>query len=114
MRVSLALLAAAFALPPLTPAQTPAPPISEPDLILFNAVIYTGIGLAEDKPQTVQAMAIGSGKVLAVGPNDQIKRLAGPHTRLRDLNTASTGVYVFPGLNDAHTHLGGAGRTKLN
>jgi hypothetical protein len=109
------LFAAVLALPSFSPAQAAPPPANaEPDLILFNAVLYTGIGLAEDHPQTVQAMAIGGGKVLAVGPNQEIKRLARPHTRLRDLNTASTGVYVFPGFNDAHTHLGSAGQTKLN
>ncbi len=85
-----------------------------PELIVFNAVIYTGVGFAEDKPETVQAMAIGGGKVLAVGANEAILRLAGPKTRLRDLNTAKTGVFLFPGFNDAHTHLGIAGRTKLN
>lgn len=83
-------------------------------MIFFNGVIYTGEGFAEDKPQTVEAMAIGGGKVLATGTTDAIKRLAGPRTVLRDLNSARTGVYVFPGFNDAHTHLGGAGSTMLN
>jgi predicted amidohydrolase YtcJ len=59
-------------------------------------------------------MAIGGGKVLAVGTTEEITRLAGPKTRLRDLNTANTSTYVFPGFNDAHTHLGSAGRTRLN
>jgi len=85
-----------------------------PDVIFFNGVIYTGVGLAEGKPETVQAMAIGGGKVLAVGTNDEITRLAGPDTMLHDVDSASTGAVVFPGFNDAHTHLGGAGRTKLN
>ena len=85
-----------------------------PETIFFNGVIYTGEGLAEDKPQTVQAMAIGGGKVLAIGTNDEVKRLAGTNTRLRDLKTATAGVFAFPGFNDAHTHLGGAGRTRLS
>jgi predicted amidohydrolase YtcJ len=85
-----------------------------PDIIFFNGVIYTGSGFSEDKPETVQAMAIGGGKVIAVGSNKEIKHLAGPATVLRDLNTARTGTFVFPGFNDAHTHLGGAGQTKLN
>jgi hypothetical protein len=49
-----------------------------------------------------------------VGTTEEITRLAGPNTRLKDLNTANTSTYVFPGFNDAHTHLGGAGQTKLN
>jgi predicted amidohydrolase YtcJ len=84
-----------------------------PDLIFYNGVIYTGAGFAEDKPETVEAMAIRGGKILAVGSNQAIMRLAGPYTRKRDLNTRS-GVFVFPGFNDAHTHLGEAGHKKLN
>jgi predicted amidohydrolase YtcJ len=93
---------------------TPAKIAAAPEIIFFNGVIYTGVGLAEDKPETVQAMAIGGGKVIAVGTTEEITRLAGPNTRLKDLDTASTSTFVFPGFNDAHTHLGGAGRTKLN
>jgi predicted amidohydrolase YtcJ len=85
-----------------------------PEVVFFNGIIYTGVGLAEGKPETVQAMAIGGGKVLAVGTNDEITRMAGPDTMLHDVDSASTGAVVFPGFNDAHTHLGGAGRTKLN
>jgi predicted amidohydrolase YtcJ len=129
MRSLSAFLATALvvaSLGPICPAQTPAPKPSSsqrtapaklasvPEIILFNGVIYTGVGFAADKPQTVQAMAIGGGKVLAVGTNQEITRLAGPHTRLRDLNARGTSTFVFPGLNDAHTHLGSAGQTKLN
>ena len=85
-----------------------------PDLIFVNGVIYTGQGFAEDKPQTVEAMAIGGGKVLAVGGDAEIRRMAGPKTRIRDLNTAKTGVYLFPGFDDAHTHLGKAASMKMN
>jgi predicted amidohydrolase YtcJ len=92
----------------------PGPVAAVPEIIFFNGVIYTGVGLAEGKPQTVEAMAIGGGKVLAVGSNDEITRLGGPGTRLHDVDSANTGAVVFPGFNDAHTHLGGAGRTKLN
>jgi len=89
----------------------PAAPTTAPELILFNGVIYTGEGLAEDKPVTVQAIAIGDGKVLAVGTTAAITRLAARKTRLLNLRSAA---FVFPGFNDAHTHMGSAGRTKLN
>ena len=78
------------------------------------ARIYTGEGFREGHPRVVEAMAIGGGKVLAVGSNEEMKRLAGPNTQLRNLNTAQSGVFLFPGFNDAHVHLGEAGRTKLN
>lgn len=90
------------------------PPAAPPDLIFLNAVIYTGQGFAEGKPQTVEAMAIGAGKILAVGSNASIRGLAGPHTRIRNLNTAKTGVYIFPGFDDAHVHLGMAAGMKMN
>ncbi|HEY1895109.1 MAG TPA: amidohydrolase [Terracidiphilus sp.] len=85
---------------------------SAPDIIFFNGTIYTGVGFSDDKPQIVAAMAIGGGKVLAVGTNSEITRLAGPNSRLHDLSSA--GDFIFPGFNDAHTHLGGAGQTQLN
>jgi len=128
MRASLLLLAASFAANSLclslsslaqqtfSSRSKVANPINgeAPEMILFNGVIYTGAGFAEDKPETVQAMAIGGGKVIAIGSDKEIKRLAGPNTLLRDLNTPETSTFVFPGFNDAHTHLGGAGQTKLN
>ena len=127
MRVSTTLLVAALAISSLCPAQTsttvrrtppkrlwPAPLATVPETIFINGIIYTGVGMENDKPQTVQAMAIGGGKVLAVGTNDEITRMAGPNTHLHDLDTANTSTFIFPGFNDAHTHLGPAGRTKLN
>jgi predicted amidohydrolase YtcJ len=126
MRASSALLAAALAatsLGSICSAQTSSSKSANPsttklstapEIIFYNGVIYTGVGMNEDSPQTVQAMAVGGGKVLAIGTTEEIKRLAGPKTRLRDLNTATAGVFVFPGFNDAHVHLGSAGQTKLN
>ncbi len=87
---------------------------SAPEVIFFNGVIYTGVGVGKDKPETVEAMAIGGGKVLAVGGNEEILRLRGRGTRMRDLKGAGKDVFVFPGFNDAHVHLGMAARTKLN
>lgn len=97
-----------------TRAEKPAAEAAAPEMIFFNAVIYTGNGLAEDKPETVEAMAVGGGKVLAVGTNEEVTRLAGPNTRLYDVDSADTSSTIFPGFNDAHTHLGAAGRMKLS
>jgi predicted amidohydrolase YtcJ len=100
---------------PKTAASNNTKPIAgTPDVIYFNGIIYTGEGFAEDKPQVVEAIAIGGGKVLAIGTIEDITRLAGPKTVLHDLDSASTSTFIFPGFNDAHTHLGSAGRTKLN
>lgn len=120
------LLAIVLASAPLCAAQSapstdsaPKPPapratLTAPDTILFNGVIYTGVGFAENKPETVQAMAIAGGKVVAIGTDSAIKPLAGPGTTLRNLDSAHSGTIVFPGFNDAHTHLGAAGQTKTH
>ena len=107
----LVALAALIAASPLVPK---AQSTLTPDDIYFNGRIYTGAGFDKDKPEIVEAIAIGGGKVLAVGSNEEVRRLAGPHTHLHALDTARTGTYIFPGFNDAHTHLGSAGQTKLN
>jgi Predicted metal-dependent hydrolase with the TIM-barrel fold len=85
-----------------------------PESIFFGGVIYTGEGFAQDKPRTVQAMAIGGGRVLAVGNDTEIKRLAGSETKMHDLRGSGRAVFIFPGFNDAHAHLGSAGQIKLS
>ena len=126
MRANFALLAVVFSTGILTaqaPARhsisqhlkkTPAPAAKVPDDVFFNGVIYTGEGFADDKPRVVEAMAVAKGKVIATGTTAEITRLAGPNTHLHDLDTAHTLHFIVPGFNDAHTHLGEAGREKLN
>ena len=106
-----AMLLAGRAAEAQNPTVTAAAP---PDSIFLDGVIYTGAGLAEDKPQTVEALAIRDGKVVAVGTTAEIRLLAGPNTRIRDLRSARTGVTVFPGFNDAHVHLGTAATELTN
>ena len=65
------------------------------DLIVINAHIYTvSSGHA-------QALAVRDGKILAVGTADELKKLAGPTTKIEDLK----GKTVLPGFIDAHMHL---------
>jgi predicted amidohydrolase YtcJ len=66
------------------------------DLVLVNGKIVT-----VDRDFSVrQAVAIKDGKVLAVGGNDEIRRLTGAGTRVVDLG----GRTVIPGLIDSHFH----------
>lgn len=67
-----------------------------PDMVLYNGKIAT----QNSKRQIVQAIAIRDGNVLAVGTSDQMKALAGKHTRTIDLG----GRTVLPGLLDGHLH----------
>ena len=87
-----------------------------PDVIFTHGAIYTGEGMSEDKPRVVSAMAIRGGKVLAVGTDAEVMRLAGPKTLIRNLNSGggNARVFVFPGFNDAHTHLGDAARIRMS
>ena len=72
------------------------------DLILVNARIWTG---REEMPEA-EAMAIRGDRIAAVGGEAEVRRLAGPATRIDDLG----GRRVVPGFNDSHTHFisGGA------
>jgi predicted amidohydrolase YtcJ len=65
------------------------------DLIVLNANIYTvSSGHA-------QALAVRDGKILAVGSTAELRKLAGPRTKIEDLG----GKTVLPGFIDAHMHL---------
>jgi predicted amidohydrolase YtcJ len=69
---------------------------AEPEAIYFNGKIVT----LDAAGSTVGAVAVQDGKVLKVGSADEIKKLAGPSTRIIDLG----GKTVVPGLIDAHCH----------
>jgi predicted amidohydrolase YtcJ len=68
------------------------------DIILTNGKIFT----SDSSKLYVQALAIKSNKILAVGNNNDIERFASNKTRKIDLK----GKTVVPGFNDAHDHLG--------
>lgn len=72
-----------------------------PDLIIHNARVVTlnaGAPLA-------QAIAIAGDRFVAIGSNEEVRRLAGSATRLLDLG----GRTVIPGLGDNHYHGIGGG-----
>src|SRR5580692_24790 len=68
-----------------------------PDLILSNGKIVT----VDERFTIAQAVAISGDRILAVGSNQEIAKLAGPQTRRVDLG----GRTVIPGLIDNHMHL---------
>lgn len=70
------------------------------DFILRNAKVAT----VDAKFSLAQAVAVRGDKILAVGSNADIAKLAGPNTRLVD----AKGRMVIPGLMDSHTHPSGA------
>ncbi|MBO0344187.1 amidohydrolase [Roseibium sp. CAU 1637] len=69
------------------------------DLIILNGHLIT---FDPDQP-SASALAVKTGKILAVGKNPEIKALAGPETKIID----AAGGTVLPGFIDSHVHLFG-------
>jgi len=71
-----------------------------PDTILYNGKIVTvdNHEVNEKLGTITQAIAIREGKIVAVGSNDQIRRLAGPNTKSLDLKgrTVTPGFWQYP------------------
>ncbi|WP_395671762.1 amidohydrolase [Phenylobacterium sp.] len=67
-----------------------------PDLVVVNAKVYT----VDERAPRAQAFAVKDGRFLAVGSNDDVRGLAGPGTRVMDVQ----GATVVPGFIDTHCH----------
>jgi predicted amidohydrolase YtcJ len=67
------------------------------DIILTNGKIFT----SDTAKLYVQALAIKGNKIISVGSNTSIQKLANSKTKKIDLK----GKTVVPGFNDAHDHL---------
>src|SRR4029434_10120500 len=93
-----AVLALAFGAVSVVPAQQLAP-----DVILSNGKIIT----VDERFSVAQAVAIRGDRILAVGTDAEVAKLATPATRRIDLRGRS----VIPGLIDNHMHLTRAGTT---
>jgi predicted amidohydrolase YtcJ len=91
------LLAAALA--PAAAAQSTA------TLVLLNGHVVT---VDSSKPEA-QAVAVAADRIIAVGSNEEIRRLVGPSTRVIDVQ----GKLVTPGFTDGHGHFMALGETKL-
>lgn len=70
-------------------------------LIIINAVVRT---LDPAKP-TAEALAVYGNRIIAVGSSSEIRKLAGPGTKVIDAGNR----LVLPGFNDAHVHFLGGG-----
>ena len=76
-----------------------------PRLVLFNGRILT----VDPRDTIVQALAIRDGKIIAVGADRDILRLAGSATKRIDLQ----GRTATPGLIDSHAHIADGGVEEL-
>src|SRR5690606_41878359 len=77
------------------------------DTVLVGGRIWTG---DPERPEA-QALAIVGDEIVAVGSDDEVRRWAGPGTRVMELQ----GRRVVPGFNDAHVHFfdGGQGLASV-
>lgn len=76
------------------------------DLILRNGVVHT----LDAKRPKAQAVAITGKRIVAVGSDAEVLRLAGPRTRMIDL----AGATVIPGFKESHGHLLGMGYARMS
>lgn len=78
------------------------------ELILVNASLWTGFGWAGP----ARALAVGQGRILAVGSDAEVAALRGAHTAVVDV----AGRTVLPGFQDAHCHppMGGIDRLRCD
>jgi len=90
-----------------------------PDTIFVNGDVYPGARfvagsngalVVQRVGERAQAIAVAGGKIVAVGTNDDIRKLKGAKTQVVDL----AGHFVMPGFNDAHTHLASGGEEKMH
>jgi predicted amidohydrolase YtcJ len=71
-------------------------PVETADVIYYNGKIIT----LDKESRIVEAVAVRAGKILLVGSDKEVKKLAGQNTKMIDLKKKT----VTPGFIDAHTH----------
>jgi predicted amidohydrolase YtcJ len=71
------------------------------DLILVNGRIYT----VDAARPWAEAVAIAGDRITHVGSSPDVRALAGPRTRIIDLQ----GAFASPGFNDGHVHVDSTG-----
>ena len=72
------------------------------DLVLVNGKVWT---VSESQPRA-EAVACRDGRIVAAGSNADVRKWAGPSTRIID----AKGRLVLPGFNDAHVHFYSGGQ----
>ena len=81
-------------------AQTP-----QADLVLTGGNIYT----VDSAMPTAESIAFIKDRIVAVGSNDQVKKLIGDETRVVELK----GKFVMPGFIEGHSHFVGLGESMM-
>lgn len=82
-------------------------PAAAADLLFVNGTIHT---LVDERPSTVEALAIEDGAVIAAGARAAVEAHRTDATRVVDLQ----GATIVPGLVDAHAHMQNLGAMLAN
>ena len=84
-----------------------ATPLAAPSLAVVNARVWTG----DARRPWADAIAVDGERIAAVGSSAEIRKLAGPGTRVID----ARGMMVAPGFIDSHVHFlsGGYGLSSV-
>ena len=107
--MSLVAIAALFISVNVVQAQShPATAAPSPTIYYLHGRIYTN----DPKHPWAEAMAVRDEKVFCIGTISQIMLDCGG-ANSHDV-VQLNGLFVMPGFNDAHVHIGGAARNKLN
>lgn len=94
----------------MVPAGAFAQTASSADTIYFHGNILTGVDLESAHPQRISAIAVRNGIIIGAGSDADAGKWQASSTKMVDLG----GAFVMPGFNDAHAHMGDAGRIKLS
>ncbi|MFN0215779.1 MAG: amidohydrolase [Saprospiraceae bacterium] len=90
----------------LIAACSPSPKTSAPDIIYVNGNFFT----ADSSQTTATAIAILGDRILAIGKDEDLKKLAGKETQIIDLQ----GAFAMPGFIEGHGHFNGLGESLQN
>jgi predicted amidohydrolase YtcJ len=78
------------------PSLADKPPALAPDLVIVNAMVHT----MDPNQPVADAVAIHGNRIMTVGASKEIRKMAGPRTRIVDAHKR----VVLPGFNDSHVH----------
>jgi predicted amidohydrolase YtcJ len=67
------------------------------DRVFLNGAVYT----VDMRRSRTEAVAVRDGRIIHVGSNDDVRRLAGSGTEVTDLG----GAMLLPGFHDSHIHI---------
>ena len=82
-----------------------------PDLVIIDARVQASTidGAGRRASRWATGVAVAGDRITAVGDADDVRRLAGPRTRV----ISAPGRLVLPGFQDGHVHAPFAGRNRL-